>query len=145
MQLTMEEGIDWMSCSSTTVPCPLGTHALQLALQSPGAWESAAFCLVEQLHARVGKIFARSLDLDPNESEAQSARCGCLSMMNYRFGCKFLLSSHTESKFKCCFIKVKLLHDTLDEMFPQNSGFFPCVSLALSKQNSSTNKLTAMF
>lgn len=39
--------------------------------------------------------FARFLDSDPDESEAQSARCGCLSVMNYRFGCRFLPSSRT--------------------------------------------------
>lgn len=96
--------------------------------------------------------FARFLDSNPDESEAQSARCGCLSVMNYRFGCRFLLSSHTESRLKCCFIKVKLLHDTPNKRFPKPLDFFLCVPLrghrghqGHQNQNTSANKLTGMF
>lgn len=86
--------------------------------------------------------FARFLDSDPNESEAQSARCGCLSVMNYRFGCRFLLSSHTESKLKCCFIKVKLLHDTPNKMFPKTLDLFHVSLCARPSKTKHTHKQT---
>lgn len=86
---------------------PFGTHAALPLMQS-----RPVFCLVEQLHAKARKKCARSLDLDPNESEAQSSRCGCPSVMNYRFGCRFpaLVSHRVQIQ-----VLLKLPHDALDE------------------------------
>lgn len=67
----------------------------------------------------------RFLHSEPNECEVLSARRGRLSAMNYRLGCGFLLSSRTDSEFKRCFIKVKLLHYTPHEVFPKRPG---CIS-----------------
>lgn len=63
--------------------CTPATHAVS------GCLGVGCFVFGGATARKSGKKFARSLDLDPNECEAQSAPRGCLSVMNYRFADSF--------------------------------------------------------
>lgn len=145
VQLTMKEGIDWMSNSSRTCPMFSWNSCTPACLAVSRCLGVGCF-LFSNCTQEWGK-FARSLDLDPNESEAQSAGCGAwawwiIDLVADSLSCltQSLNSSAALLKLNYCTTRwMKCLPKTLDYFH---------VSLCARScqvQSTSTNKLTAMF